>query len=133
MGRTRKVNASLSDGEMELLGFLWKHGELTLSEAHQQFKKQIGYTTMQTRLNRLVDKGLVQRSANRPARYSARIAPEDVSVNHMNALLKRVSDVSVVPLVAQLVGQRSLTTDEIDEIKQIIEGAEKRARKENKQ
>ena len=132
MGRTRKVNASLSDGEMELLGFLWKHGELSLSEAHQQFEKQIGYTTMQTRLNRLVDKGLVHRSANRPARYSAKVAPEDVSANHMNALLKRVADVSVVPLVAQLVGERSLTTDEIDEIKQIIEGAEKRAKKGNR-
>ena len=112
---------------MELLGFLWKHGELSLSEAHQQFKKTIGYTTMQTRLNRLVDKGLVTRSAKRPAKYSAKIAPEDVGVNHMNALLKRVTDVSVVPLVAQLVSERSLTTDEIDEIKTIIEKAEKRA------
>ena len=132
MGRTKKLNASLSDGEMELLGFLWKHGELSLSEAHQQFEKSIGYTTMQTRLNRLVDKGLVTRSPSRPARYSAKIAPEDVSANHMNALLKRVTDVSVVPLVAQLVKERSLTTDEIEEIKTIIEQAEKKAKKQER-
>ena len=85
MAKTRKMKASLSDGEIELLGFLWEHGELSLSEAHQQFSKSIGYTTMQTRLNRLVDKGLVTRSASRPAKYSAKIAPEDVSANHMDA------------------------------------------------
>ena len=133
MASARKTNTSLTEGEMELLDFLWKHGELSLSEAHQQFGKSIGYTTMQTRLNRLVDKGLVSKSKNRPARYSAKIASEDVSANHMDALLKRVSDVSVVPLVAQLVQDRSLTEDEIDEIKTIIERAERRAKRESKQ
>ena len=128
MGRSQNISASLTDGEMELLGFLWKHGALSLSEAHQRFEKSIGYTTMQTRLNRLVDKGLVMRSTSRPARYSAKIAPEDVSANHMNALLRRVTDLSVVPLVAQLVQERSLTPDEIEEIKTIIEQAEKKAK-----
>ena len=125
--KKKRGGNSLTGGEMELLSFLWKHGELTLSAAHQQFGQSIGYTTMQTRLNRLVDKGLVVRSKSRPAKYSAKIAPEDVGANHIDALLERVTQVSVVPLVAQLVEERSLTTDEIDEIKAIIEQAEKRA------
>ncbi len=130
MSTSKRVNSALTGGEMELLSFLWKHGELSLSEAHQKFSQSIGYTTMQTRLNRLVDKGLVSRSATRPARYSAKIAPEDVGSGHLDTLLERVSDFKVVPLVAQLVNERSLTTDEIDEIKQIIEKAERRTRKE---
>lgn len=132
MSKPAKLKTSLTVGEIELLSFLWKHGELSLSEAHQRFAKRIGYTTMQTRLNRLVDKKLVAKSKTRPTRYSALVDPEAVSANHMDTLLKRVTDFNVVPLVAQLVGERSLTTDEIDEIKEIIEQAEKRAKKECK-
>ena len=129
--KSKQPSSALAGGEMELLSFLWQHGELTLSEAHQNFGKAIGYTTMQTRLNRMVDKGLVTRSDSRPAKYSAKIAPDDVSANHMDALLDRVSELSVVPLVAQLVEERSLTNDEILQIKAIIEQAEKRSRKES--
>lgn len=111
---------------MELISFLWQQGEMTLSQAHEGFSKPIGYTTMQTRLNRLVDKGLVSRSDSRPARYSAAIAPEDVSANQLNVLLKRVTEGNVVPLVAQLISDRSLSSSDIQEIKGIIEQAEKR-------
>ncbi len=54
------------------------HGGVTLSEAHGALDRPIGYTTMQTRLNRLVEKGVVSRTADRPARYAAAVAPEDV-------------------------------------------------------
>ncbi len=117
---------SLTGGEMELISFLWHHGESSLSEAHEKFTQPIGYTTMQTRLNRLVDKGLVRRSNSRPARYSAVIQPDDVSANQLNVLLKRVTEGSVVPLVAQLVNDKSLSASDIKEIKSIIEQAEKR-------
>ena len=43
-------------------------------EAHQALGRPIGYTTMQTRLNRLVVKGVVTRLEERPARYAAVLA-----------------------------------------------------------
>ena len=118
--------SSLAAGEMELLSLLWQQGPMTLSEAHQQFGKGIGYTTMQTRLNRLAEKGLVDRSDARPTKYSAAVAPEDVSASQLDVLINRVTDGRVVPLVAQLVNKRSLSANEIEEIKQLIEQAEKR-------
>ena len=53
----------LSVGEMEILSMLWEHGPVSLSEGHAALGQKIGYTTTQTRLNRLVDKGLVRRSS----------------------------------------------------------------------
>ena len=128
----KKHKSSLAAGEMELLSLLWQHGPMTLSKAHQEFGASIGYTTMQTRLNRLADKGLVHRSDARPAKYSAAVAPEDISANQLDVLIHRVTDGRVVPLVAQLVNKRSLSATEIEEIKLLIEQAEKRVLRKGK-
>ncbi|HVX62390.1 MAG TPA: BlaI/MecI/CopY family transcriptional regulator [Pirellulales bacterium] len=122
----------LSAAEMEILQMLWKHGEVTLSAAHQALGLPIGYTTVQTRLNRLVLKGLVKRRDERPARYSAAVAQDAVSAGDLNLLVQRVSGGSVVPLVAQLVRDRSLTAAEIAELKQLLDAAEQRLQTEKR-
>ena len=119
--KPRRVTA----GEMEILEVLWRHGGVTLSEAHRSLARDIGYTTVQTRLNRLVDKGLARRSAERPARYAAAVSQREVSAGQLDLLLKRVSGGSIVPLVAHLVEDRSLSIEEISQLKKLIDEAEK--------
>lgn len=122
----KKSKQKLSAGEMEIMSLLWEYVELTLNEAQRLFGRPIGYTTMQTRLNRLVEKGLAGRSTERPAKYNALVSKEDVSANHLETLLERVTGGRVVPLVAQLVNDRSLTKSELTELKKLIRNAEKR-------
>ncbi|HEV3138623.1 MAG TPA: BlaI/MecI/CopY family transcriptional regulator [Pirellulales bacterium] len=119
----------LSAGEMEILQMLWRQGPVALSEAQAGLGRAIGYTTVQTRLNRLVEKGAVTRTAERPARYAAAIAPEEVSAGHLDLLLERVSDGSIVPLVAHLVRDRALSRADIAELKQLIAEAERLGKK----
>lgn len=119
-------NHKLSAGEMEIMSMLWEHGPLTLSESHETLGRPIGYTTMQTRLNRLVEKNLASRSSDRPARYTAVVTPDAVSANHLEILLQRVTGGSVVPLVAHLVDDPSLTREQIGELKKLIHDAEQR-------
>ncbi len=123
-------NNKLSPGEMEIMSMLWEHGPLTLSLAHEQLGRPIGYTTMQTRLNRLVEKGLATRSDERPACYAAAISQQDVSANHLELLVDRVTRGNIVPLVAHLVDDRSLTPEEIGELKRIIRDAERRLKED---
>ncbi len=113
----------LSAGEMEILQMLWREGSVTILEAQQALGRQIGYTTVQTRLNRLVAKGAVTRTATRPAKYQPAVAPEDVSAGHLDLLVERVSGGSVVPLVAHLVKDRSLSPAEIDQLRRLIDEA----------
>lgn len=122
----RGVKRRLSAAEMELMEMLWRTGEVTLSEAHRELALPIGYTTVQTRLNRLVRKGLAKRGAGRPARYRAAIGREAVTAHDLDLLLERVSGGSVVPLVAHLVRDRSLTADDVAKLKQLIDEAESR-------
>lgn len=119
----------LSAGEMEILQMLWRQGSVALSEAQAGLGRSIGYTTMQTRLNRLVEKGVVTRSADRPARYTAAVAPEEVSARHLDLLVERVSGGNIVPLVAHLVRDRALSSGEIAELKQLIQEADRQTRK----
>jgi BlaI family penicillinase repressor len=122
---TRKRPIKLTSGEVDLMDLLWRHDALTLSAAHEAFgKERIGYTTMQTRLNRLVEKGLAKRSSQRPAAYSAAVAREAVQAGHLDDVLKRLSDGSVVPLVAHLVRDQKIDRDELAELKRLVRQAE---------
>jgi len=124
----RRKRARLSDGELEILQMLWDRGPVTLSEAQAGLGREIGYTTMQTRLNRLVDKRLVRRSGDRPARYESAIDPAEVSAGHLELLVERTGGGSVVPLVAHLVRDWTLSPEEIAELKKLIAEAEKQSK-----
>lgn len=118
----------LTSGELELLSVLWRHGPATIAEAHQALGQPIGYTTVQTRLNRLTAKGVVDKSGARPARYRARLAPEDVSRHDLDTLVRHVNQGRVVPLVAHLMRDRQLSREEITELRRLIDEAERQSK-----
>jgi BlaI family penicillinase repressor len=123
MKKQKKV-LRLAAGELEILELLWRHGGLTISQAHEAMQKKVGYTTVQIRLNRLVEKKLVRKTAERPASYEAVIQPDAVSRGDLESLVRHVTFGQVVPLVAHLVKDRTLSADEIQELKQLIDDAE---------
>ena len=132
MADKRKI-PRLGSAELEILAMLWRRGPLTLAEAHRSFGdfgQPVGYTTMQTRLNRLVAKGAVDRTRQRPAEYRAAVDPHEVSARHMRVLLDKVSGGSIVPLVAQLISGGTLSREEIRELKQLIAEAEASGRQD---
>ena len=131
MGKKRKT-PRLSAGELEIMSMVWARGPLTLAEAHQsfgEFGRPVGYTTIQTRLNRLVQKGALRRSRQRPARYEAAVNPNEVGARLIDVLVDKVSPDSVVPLVAHLISGRSLSPEEIDQLKRLIAEAEASGKK----
>ncbi len=126
MSRGRKT-PRFSAGELEIMSMLWARGTVTLAEAHRcfsQFGRPVGYTTMQTRLNRLVEKGAVRRSRRRPAQYEAAVNPDEVGARLIDVLLDKVSRGSVVPLVAHLISGRPLSAQDLRELKRLIAEAE---------
>ena len=112
---------------------LWRDGPVTLSEAQRGLRRTIGYTTVQTRLNRLVEKGVIARTSQRPAKYRAAVAMEDVSAGHLNLLLERVSGGSIIPLVAHLMKGRRLSPEEILVLRKLISESEHQGRPQRSQ
>ena len=122
-----KADPRLGAGELEILQMLWRAGPVTILEAQRGMERPIGYTTVQTRLNRLVDKGAVVRTKDRPSRYRAAVRPDEVSARHLDMLLERVSGGSIIPLVAHLMKGRNLSVEEIAALKQFIAETEQNA------
>ena len=120
-----KKIARLGTGELEVLEMLWRDGPVSLSEAHVSLGQPIGYTTVQTRLDRLVTKGVVKKTKDRPAKYSSAITRGQVNRHDLDLLVSHVNDGDFLPLVGHLVGDRKLSRDEIDQLKSLIETAEK--------
>lgn len=119
-----------SKGDMELLSLLWEHGPIALSEAHEQLPDDIAYTTVQTRLNRLVTKGLALREkvGRQPLKYRAAVQPEEIIASQLDSLVERVAGGSVLPLVAQLVQKTGFSASELSELKQLVKQAVRRAK-----
>jgi predicted transcriptional regulator len=121
----KNAKRRLTRGELQILQMLWREGGVTIAGAHQSLAEPIGYSTMQTRLNRLVSKGLARKTKESPTRYEAAIQPEDVMESELRTLVEDVSG-GVVPLVAQLFREHQPSASELDEIRQLIRQAETR-------
>lgn len=120
----------LSAGEMEILSMLWEQGALTLAAAHECFPRYgraVSYPTMQTRLNRLVEKGLATRSNERPAVYRAAVTAERVGKGHFAQLLERIGRHLAAPLVAHLISENVLTAEEIADLRRLLDEASRGA------
>lgn len=117
----------LGTGEIELLQVLWRLKGATILETQKELGLPIGYTTVQTRLNRLVKKGVAAKSEKRPAKYSATVTPKQVQKHDLDLLVDHVSEGKVVPLVAHLVKRSELTGQELMELRQLVADAESKS------
>ena len=130
MKKVKKL-AKLSPGEAELLELFWEHGALTLPGAYQLYcgtGKSPSYSTIQTRLNRMVDKGLLDRSADFPSIYTSNVAREDAQGKYFE-LLDSLAGKNLAPLMQHLFEKRSLTKDEIATMRSILAQIESQDKK----
>lgn len=111
-----------------MLELLWSSGPLTIAGAHQAFLdrgRQIGYPTVQTRLNRLSGKGIIRKSGQYPTEYEAVLKESDISGRYFD-LLETLCGGNIGPLMFHLVGKRDLQPSELDVLKEIIREQEEK-------
>ncbi|GHT44364.1 hypothetical protein FACS189454_01500 [Planctomycetales bacterium] len=124
----RKTNTlKLAPGEFELLQLFWNQGTLTIAQTHQELLakgRKIAYPTVQTRLNRLVEKKIVKRSGQYPAIYEAAIRQQDVSPQYYDKI-ESFCGGNIAPLMLHLAEKRDFKPSEIEVLKKIIEQHER--------
>jgi len=116
-------NVKLAPGELEILELLWTEGPVHLTRTRTWFHERgrnLAVTTLHTRLNRLVEKGIVRRIAENPALYEAAVRRESVT-NRYAELVTELCGRNWIPLVAQLAENRNFTPEEIDFLEQLLE------------
>jgi predicted transcriptional regulator len=115
----------LGDAELEVLKSLWEDGPGTVREVLNRLTRRgrnPAYTTVQTFLTRLEQKGFVRADKSDLAyRYAARVTRERISKSRLRELLDQLYDGAAGPLVLQLVQNERLTPEEIETLQKLIE------------
>jgi predicted transcriptional regulator len=115
----------LGSAELDVLKVLWDAGPGTvravMTELHGR-GRHIAYTTVQTLLNRLEQKGYVTSDKSDLAFvFRARLTKERVRRSRLKALVEKLYDGAPGSLVLHLVKTERLSPNELTELQQLIE------------
>jgi BlaI family transcriptional regulator, penicillinase repressor len=120
-------------GELEILTVLWRLGPATVRSVHDELSHAgaVGYTTVLKLLQIMVEKGLVERadSEGRAHVYRPVIQRDDTQRQLMRDLVDRVFGGSAAQLVLRALSERPASREELREIRKMVEGLEKEAKK----
>jgi len=111
-----------TEAELEILGVLWERGPSTVRAVHHHLGARTGYTTILKLMQIMMEKGLLAREAEgrghvyRPASDEAHTQRRIV-----NDLLTRAFGGSARKLVAAALSSRRATSQELDEIRRLID------------
>jgi BlaI family penicillinase repressor len=122
--------AVLTDQELEIMKIVWMRGSATVRDVYEELlkRRKIAYTTVMTMMGILEQKGHLKKSADERAYVYTPAQPQrEVVGNMVHDFLKRVFNGSAKPLLIQLVEDKKLTPDELDEIRKLLK--EKRRKK----
>ncbi|MFM1652962.1 BlaI/MecI/CopY family transcriptional regulator [Brevibacillus sp. B_LB10_24] len=112
----------LFDSELNIMEILWRDGDTTAKRIAEITKEKVGWskTTTYTIIKRCLDKGAIERQdPNFVCR--ALVTREQAQEYETTELINKMYNGAPDRLIASLLGQRQLTTEEINRLKQIIE------------
>lgn len=111
-----------------MLKVLWELGPATVravNAAVEQLGYQWAYTTVQTMLQRLEAKGYVQCVKGRPANtYAAALSREAVLSRRLRDLADQLCGGTSSPLLLALVEDGSLTSDDVRQLRRLLDDLE---------
>jgi BlaI family transcriptional regulator, penicillinase repressor len=115
-----------SEREMDILKVLWNLGESPVRDVHSAMspKGELAFTTIQTLLRIMADKGLVsQRARSRTLFYKAKYSPERAA----SRFLKKVFDGSIDRLLLSMLQSEQISAQELKHLERLI-GDERKKR-----
>lgn len=118
----------LSKGEMEVARVLWQLRKATVREVHAAFPadREIDFTTVQTYLRRLEQKGYVKADLQGRTRiYAPRVKARTVIRETLNDLVDRLFGGDVVPLMRHLIEDHGISDSELSQLKDLLVEADK--------
>lgn len=124
--KKKKDTPKPTEAELELLRVLWDEGPNTVGEIHKARAGQgTGYTTTLKLLQRMTEKGLVQRDESQHAHvYRAAISAENTQRQLVRDLLQRAFGGSPLQLVVQALSEKKASSDDLSTIRKLIDEME---------
>ena len=115
----------LGTAELEVLKVLWDEGPASVRSVLETLharSRMVAYTTVQTMLTRLAQKGFVRADKSGTAFvYRATISRAEISRSRLRKLVDQLYDGAAGQLVLQLLKTERLKPGEIEELLKLIE------------
>jgi len=122
------MKVKLSMAELRVMEEFWRNGRLSIREVQESFpaKKRPPYTSVQSAVNRLEERGAVRRvrKIGNAHIYEAAISAEEARGHVLDDLL-RIFGGRAQTMMAHLVESGKLTRQDIQETKQLIDDLER--------
>lgn len=118
-----------TDAELAILRVLWQRGASTVRQVHDELLRErpTAYTTALKLLQIMTEKGLVRRDeTDRTHVYHARYSEEHTQRQLVRDLLDRAFGGSSSKLVMQALNARRASSEELSEIRKLIDGPDER-------
>lgn len=116
-------NINIGEAELEIMKVIWKAGEPIGSAAIGKAVESNGWkrTTIATFLARLVEKGaLTTERRGKALYYTPIVTASEYKRSQVKSLVKNLFDGSARNLVAALFEEKSLSDEDIEELKEIF-------------
>ena len=123
----KKVEVSLSDLQLAVMRVLWQSREASTTEVVEALARSRGlaHTTVSTLLTRLEKRGLLAvRREGRQLHYRARVTEDAVRRSMVGSLLGNLFGGDARALVAHLVREDEVGTDDMERIQALLRKAE---------
>ncbi len=119
-----------TEAELELLRVLWQRGPSTVAAIHEeQGSKGTGYTTTLKVLQRMTEKGLVQRDESQRSHvYRAAETAEKTQRQLVRDLLHRAFGGSPGQLVVQALSENAASADDLATIRRLLDAMEQKSK-----
>jgi BlaI family penicillinase repressor len=118
----------LSRAEYDILNIIWPKGRLSIREVHDELQStyQWAYSTTKTMMDRMVQKGHLQREEfHRVFLYKPLITKPQGLARWVQFFADRVLGMDYSSVVSLFANNNSLTENEIDELKELLNSKEK--------
>jgi predicted transcriptional regulator len=128
-----KRSNTLTEAELRIMRILWERGESLVSDlvAAMPASAPLAYNSVLTTVRVLEQKGYVDhRQEGRAFLYTACVPRHDASRSEVRHLLHRFFDNSPERLMLSLLGDRQVTPDELQRLKEAIAAAEAASQEE---
>ncbi|MCL2640959.1 MAG: BlaI/MecI/CopY family transcriptional regulator [Phycisphaerales bacterium] len=124
----KKMQVRPTDGELEILGVLWRVGPASVGQVHKHLHAEKGtaYNTTLKLMQIMHEKGLLVRDeSQRPQIYEASVAEEKLQQHLVSDLLRRAFGGSARKLVAALTAT-NLSVTEKEDIRKLLRDSSSR-------
>jgi len=115
------MEIKLFNSELKILNILWKNGDTTAKEIVKILNKDVGWnkSTTYTIIKRCIEKNIIENKGGDFICH-ALISKEEAQKYETSELINNMYDGSADSLVASLLGNGSLSKNDIEKLKKLI-------------